>query len=119
VKVVTPDPYKKKAEAKKEAERNTRAAQKKKAATTAARLFRKDEDGSLNRILGEFTLDKSTNCGDVIEVGEVLYEVQKARCQYKYAGGKRFVMVRKILEVKDVTRVAQERYLMEQLKLGE
>ena len=34
-----------------------------------------------------------------------------ARSQFKYAGGKRFVMVRKILEVKEITRIAEEESL--------
>lgn len=124
VKVVTPDPYKRIEEMKKEAEYNTRkhkkspsmGGKKDKSVQIDSRLYKRKTDGSLDRVIGEFSLDKNTNCGDVIEVGETMYEVQKARCQYKYAGGKRFVMVRKILEVKDVTRVAQERILSEKMK---
>ena len=37
----------------------------------------------------------------------------------RYAGGKRFVMVRKILEVKEVVRVAEENYLARQFRKGE
>jgi hypothetical protein len=65
-------------------------------------------------LLGEFQLDKSTTSGDVIVVGDREYRVEKARCQYKYAGGRRFVMVRKVLEVKEVTRVFKEEALMRQ-----
>ena len=53
---------------------------------------------------------------DVIVLGDKEYQVQKARCQYKYAGGKRFFMVRKILEVKEVTRLRNEEALMKQYK---
>jgi hypothetical protein len=75
-------------------------------------------DGSLEQVLGEFTLDKSTHSGDIIAVGDMEYEVQVARCQYKYAGGKRFVMVRKILEVKEVARAAQEESFRRALELN-
>jgi hypothetical protein len=78
-----------------------------------------DDHGSLQKILGQFSLDKNTNCGDLLEVGDKEYEVMKARCQYKYAGGKRFVMVRKILEVKEVVRKAEEEYLLRQLQKSE
>jgi hypothetical protein len=123
VKLVTPDPYTPVSEKKKLARSNTEQERKKKKAAKktnlmggiAASIYAQDEDGSLQRILGEFSLDKHTNCGDLLEVGNKEYEVQKARCQYKYAGGKRFVMVRKILEVKEVLRQAEESYLTRQL----
>ena len=67
-------------------------------------------------MLGEFKLDKSTTSGDVIVIGDKEFQVQTARCQYRYAGGQRFVMVRKILEVKEVTRVAKEESLMRNYK---
>ena len=51
---------------------------------------------------------------DIIQIGEKEFQVQTARCQYKYAGGQRFVMVRKILEVKEVTRVQKEEFLLRQ-----
>lgn len=76
-------------------------------------IYTRHEDGGLQQVLGEFTLDKSTNNGDIIQVGDGdnlrEYQVQTSRCQYKYAGGKRFVMVRKILEVKELKRVLVER----------
>ena len=62
----------------------------------------------MQKILGQFELDKNTNCGDLLDIGEREFEVVKARAQFKYAGGKRFVMVRKILEVKEITRIAEE-----------
>ena len=72
-------------------------------------IYKRKKDGSLDQVLGEFALDKSTNCGDIVEVGDgVQYTVQKARCQYKYVGGKKFVMTRKILEVKEVKRALVE-----------
>lgn len=77
-----------------------------------------DDSKSMMTVLGEFELDKSTTSGDVIVLGEKEYRVETARCQYKYAGGKRFVMVRKILEVKELTRVENEEVLMRQFNLG-
>ena len=75
----------------------------------AASIFSRKGDGELQKILGQFSLDKNTSCGDIIEIGEDReFEVIKARAQFKYAGGKRFVMVRKILEVKEITRIAEE-----------
>lgn len=86
----------------------------------AASVYKRKDDGSLDKILGQFQLDKSTNCGDLLEIGvgenNKEYEVLRAKCQYKYAGGKKFVMVRKILEVKEITRLAEENYLKRQLK---
>lgn len=78
----------------------------------------KDDSTSTTTVLGEFELDKSTTSGDVIVLGEKEYRVENARCQYKYAGGKRFVMVRKILEVKEVTRVENEEVLLRQYNLS-
>ena len=76
----------------------------------ASSIYRRKKDGSLDQILGEFALDKATNCGDVIDVGNGMeYQVQKARCQYKYVGGKKFVMTRKILEVKEMKRILVEK----------
>lgn len=74
------------------------------------------KDGST--ILGEFPLDKSTTSGDIICIADRTYKVETARCQYKYAGGQRFVMVRKILEVKEITRSIQEAQLEKQLALS-
>ena len=94
--------------------------------TTPSRLVQRrsikksgeDDSTSTTTVLGEFELDKSTTSGDVIVLGEKEYRVEKARCQYKYAGGKRFVMVRKILEVKEVTRVENEEVLLRQYNLS-
>ena len=76
----------------------------------------KDGKNNDTTYLGDFKLDKSTTSGDIIVIGEREFEVQKARCLYKYAGGQRFMMVRKILEVKEVSRVAKEEFLMRQFK---
>jgi hypothetical protein len=77
----------------------------------------KDNAGKMSEtVIGEYQLDKSTTSGDVIVIGEKEYQVQQARCQYKYAGGQRFVMVRKILEVKEVNRVQNEEALLRQYK---
>ena len=65
-------------------------------------------DGSLHRMLGEFAFDSHTNCGDLLLIGDVEYEVVSCRSQFRYAGGGRFALVRKILEVKGVTRIAEE-----------
>mmetsp|Transcript_9594 Transcript_9594/g.26090 ORF Transcript_9594/g.26090 Transcript_9594/m.26090 type:complete len:274 (-) Transcript_9594:321-1142(-) len=113
IKQTTPDPYthpeKKKAKVTKPPPlRRTDLDQH----LTPSKLYEKDGDAST--LLGEFKLDKSTTSGDVIIIGSHEFEVQKARCQYKYVGGKRFVMVRKILEVKEVARVAQEDFISQQ-----
>lgn len=139
VKDCTPDPYTDEATMKKEATKNTKLhnekvskdnKKSKKNANAASRqnlvglnksgiassIYKRGDDGTLDRVLGEFKLDKSTNCGDLLEVGDREYQVLRAKCQYKYAGGKRFVMVRKILEVKEVTRLAEESYLKRQFE---
>ena len=64
--------------------------------------------------LGDFVLDKLTTTGDLLEINDKQYQVVQHRCQYKYAGGKRFVMVRKILQVKEVGRIQTEEYLKAQ-----
>jgi len=67
-------------------------------------------------MIGEYFLDKHTTTGDVLEIGDVQYKVVRHKCQYKYAGGKRFVMVRKILQVKEISRLQTEEYLKRQLQ---
>lgn len=92
------------------------------ASTTPSRLIQRrskkknkdDDDNSVMTMLGEFELDKSTTSGDVIVLGDKEYLVERSRFQHKYAGGQRFVMVRKILEVKEVTRVQNEEALLRQ-----
>lgn len=132
VKLTTPDPYTKPEVKKELARKNTVADRKKNRSKTkgkpakftnlraggvAASIFEADpETGDLLPVLGEFSLDKSTTSGDVVLVGEQAYRVEIARCQYKYAGGQKFEMVRKILEVKPITRVAEEAVLQRSLK---
>ncbi|GKY94879.1 hypothetical protein MPSEU_000452800 [Mayamaea pseudoterrestris] len=67
-------------------------------------------------LLGEYNLDKLTTTGDLIEIGDMEYRVVRHKCQYRYAGGKRFVMVRKILQVTEVGRLQTEEYLKRQWK---
>jgi hypothetical protein len=69
--------------------------------------------------LGDFVLDKLTTTGDILEVGDLRYKVVQHSCQYKYAGGQRFVMARKILQVKEVGRIQTEEYLKAQLEASE
>lgn len=64
--------------------------------------------------LGDFVLDKLTTTGDVLEIGDRRYKVVRHKCQYKYAGGQRFVMARKILQVKEVGRLQKEEYIQRQ-----
>jgi len=80
-------------------------------------LFKVQKDGSLLKVLGEFSLDKSTTSGDIIQVVDgTEYQVQKSRCLYKYAGGKKFSLFRKILEVKEVKRIQAEEDLTRMFK---
>lgn len=67
-------------------------------------------------VLGEYQLDKHTTTGDVLNINDVSYKILRHRCQYKYAGGAKFVMVRKILEVKEMARLQTESYLRRQLE---
>lgn len=80
----------------------------------SAEIYKEENDGSFAKVLGKFKLDKSTTSGDLLEIGDRNFEVTRARCQYKYAGGSKFVMVRKILEVKEVSRLAQEASILRQ-----
>lgn len=127
VKVKTPDPYTPSDKMLKDAKKLSETAKKNKkskldkvrrtnlvgmdgkyANGIAASIFSRKSDGELQKVIGQFELDKNTNCGDLVEIGEREFEVVKARAQFKYAGGERFVMVRKILEVKEITRIAEE-----------
>jgi len=142
VSVSTPDPYTPKEKIKSEAKKNTKRDMEKKGnkgkqgkVSSKHRLAGVDKsdgiassikvqqnDGTFHKVLGSYQLDKTTNCGDLIEitVGDECreYEVMKARCQYKYAGGRKFVMVRKILEVKERTRKIVEDHLAKSLALS-
>jgi hypothetical protein len=114
VKKLTPDPYTHPA-IKKDRRKSANGTKKSDLDRhlTNSRLFKENDEGSTT-LLGEFKLDKSTTSGDLVVIGDREFQVQSARCQYRYAGGKRFVMVRKILEVKEVARVAKEEFIMEQ-----
>jgi hypothetical protein len=123
VRDVTPDPYqrlvgtrkhKTKIPEKKQQSSKKQTKPIKNGSSIPASVVSQNSDGSTGSVIGEFALDKSTTSGDVICIGDVNYQVQAARCQYKYVGGKRFVMVRKILEVKEVTRAGAELFLQHQ-----
>jgi hypothetical protein len=137
VKVTTPDPYTNHEEMKQKARANTNMDRQRYTKdnhglqtnksnhkmknvnkpmvgdSISASIYMRTTNGSLHQILGEFFLDKSTNCGDMIRVGDRDYLVQKATCQYKYVGGKRFEMVRKILEVKESVRILMEQMIQQ------
>ena len=102
VRVKTPDPYTPSGEMLREAKKNTEVAKKKDtqngtlrkssnlvgmdakyANAIAASIYSRKKDGSLYRVLGEFNLDKNTNCGDLLQVGEREFEVVTARSQFK------------------------------------
>jgi hypothetical protein len=115
VQLSTPDPYThpevKKKNAKKVRKRPDGVEQR-----VASKLFQSSDDplDDTATLLGEFTLDKHTTTGDILEISGREYKVVKHRCQYKYAGGKRFVMVRKILHVTEVSRLETEEFLQRQ-----
>jgi len=120
VKVITPDPYTNQEQLKQRARSNTKLDKQKHAdretsstSSITSSIFMQTKDGSLQPILGEFFLDKSTNCGDFIHVDGREYIVQKARSQYKYVGGKKFVLARKVLEVKETLREVLEQRIRE------
>jgi hypothetical protein len=75
-----------------------------------------DPSDAARTLLGEYQLDKHTTTGDVLLIGEHQYKVVSHRCLYKYAGGQRFVMMKKILHVKEVGRWQAEEYLHRQWK---
>lgn len=111
VEIATPDPYthpevKRKNAAKNKVSRKKDAVEN---AISSSLYYEGDQK------IGDFMLDKHTTTGDVLEVADVQYKVVRHKCQYKYAGGKRFVMVRKILQVKEIGRLQTEEYLQRQL----
>jgi len=131
VKTISPDPYTSNAAMKEEAKLNSSRHENKNKNgvgrkkrknlvgmdgkdSISSSIYSRDAEGSMHKIVGEFALDKSTNCGDIIEIGDgTEYQVQKSRCQYKYAGGQKFIMTRKILEVKELKRVVVEKEVHE------
>lgn len=117
VQLQTPDPYVHPEVKRKRAQK----AKKKRHAVEeqiSSRLYTDSGTGNgednTKTLLGDFSLDKHTTTGDVLLVGGHEYKVMRHRCQYKYAGGQRFVMVRKILEVKEVGRLFTENVLKKQ-----
>jgi len=94
VKQITPDPYTH-PDIKKGNQVRLPRTMKSDLEMIGARLSLRDEGDDTSTFLGEFQLDKSTTSGDIIELSNGRqYKVETARCQYKYAGGQRFVMVR-------------------------
>jgi len=127
VRMTTPDPYNTESQAKlqkKQLDKLNKELKKKgkkmrrtdlqESMGIAADIYKEEGDGSFAKVLGKYQLDKSTTNGDLLEIGDKNFEVTRARCQYKYAGGSKFVMVRKILEVKEVSRMAQEASILRQ-----
>ncbi len=116
VNLQTPNPYKHPDLKRKEAKKHKRP---KDAIEdhVSSRLYRSDDGKNKDNsktLLGDFSLDKHTTTGDRLIIDNVEYKVMRHRCQYKYAGGQQFVMVRKILEVKEVGRLEVERNLKRQ-----
>lgn len=129
IQLATPDPY-----THPELKRRRAAKVKKRSSAVehsplvASRLYASSSNDKNNRsgvgarseladgetLLGEFQLDHHTTTGDVLQIGDTEYKVLKHRCLYKYAGGKRFVMVKKVLHVKEVGRVQTEELLARQ-----
>jgi hypothetical protein len=113
IEMTTPDPYTHPDFKKKNAKKNKVVSRKDTIEGIASSLYM-NQDGSdvdFKTKLGEFVLDKHTTTGDLLEIGDAQYKVVRHKCQYKYAGGRRFVMVRKILQVKEVGRLQAEEYL--------
>lgn len=108
VQVITPpkEPYKKKKKHKKKGKKKSNNDDH-------------EEEIIIGETLGEYKFDKSTNCGDKIEIDNEIYIVQRSKCQYKYAGAQKFVMVRKVLHVKPVERAMQEDYILRQWNAGD
>jgi len=77
---------------------------------------KEDKLGVVGEELGEFVFEKNTGAGDKIAIDDEVFLVQRAKCQYRYAGAQKFVMVRKILQVKPIQRVMQEEYLARQFQ---
>ena len=104
VKVKTPDPYTKPEDMLADAKYNTEMAQRGKKSklsgkkisslvgmderfdannSISASISVRQKDGTLYKVLGQFDLDKNTNCGDTLQVGEREFEVVTARSQFK------------------------------------
>jgi len=121
VKLTTPDPYTRLEIKKAKAQQATREDRKTRTGPSnmniAASIFIANSDNEeLFPILGEFQSDKQTTSGDILQLGEKQFKVLKARCQYKYVGGQKFAMVRKILEVKELARSLAEETIAKQFQ---
>lgn len=117
VQVTTPDPYTH-PDIKREKVQRVKKRRDSVEQVIASSLYSIGNDGnsvnSAETHLGEFQLDKHTTTGDLLEIGDKQYKVVRHKCQYKYAGGKRFVMVRKVLQVKELARLQTEEILARQ-----
>ena len=127
--LTTPDPYTRPEIQKAKAKQATKADRKKSGDNNnintnnfiAASIFvtpsqNPNTNNNMYQIMGEFQLDKQTTNGDIVQVGGQRFLVQKARCQYKYVGGQTFAMVRKILEVKELSRALLEEDMAKQFQ---
>ena len=104
VKVKTPDPYTRPEDMLEDAKYNTEMAKRGKKSkmsgkkisslvgmderfntnnAISASISVRQKDGTLYKVLGQFELDKNTNCGDTLQVGEREFEVVTARSQFK------------------------------------
>lgn len=113
---ITPDPYKPTESNKKKAKTVPRRPGAVEDGFTASKVFLGGENDEMDgkTVIGEFFLDRLTTTGDLLEIGETQYKVTRHKCQYKYAGGQRFVMVKKVLQVKEIGRLMKEEYLSRQ-----
>jgi hypothetical protein len=107
IQVTTPDPYARNPQPKEKRQKSKRGVEQTVSASYTT--------------LGEFELDRHTTTGDLLNgVGgdgdDTQYRVVRLKCQYRYSGGGRFVMVRKILQVKEVGRFETEEKLLRQWK---
>jgi hypothetical protein len=116
----TPDPYThpeiKRRNAKKSSRKNRANAVEEHMVPSKIYATKNGSIDNTATVLGEFRLDKHTTTGDILNINDVQYKILRHRCQYKYAGGAKFVMVRKILEVKEIARLQTESYLRRQLE---
>lgn len=110
----TPDPYThpdiKKSNAAKVAKKKNYSAIEEQIVSRVI-MSNQNNQNNLETLLGEYTLDKHTTTGDILFIQDIQYKVIRHRFQYKYVGGQRFVMIKKILEVKEIQRLETEELL--------
>ena len=53
------------------------------------------------RKIGSYILDKSTNCGDILQIDGCVYSVERVTYVYRYQGKKHVVYLKKL----DVTKI--------------